>query len=108
MVLVSPDGGHCIYIYLASIYGRKYLDAPAPLPAGNTPHYGVIYGNKPSRKASFFLHRGVTVEYNVVIFCFDAFKYRDDPKLNLLVNFLKGISGPISRVHEIKDSGSHN
>jgi hypothetical protein len=41
-------------------------------------------------------------------FCFDAFEYRDDPKLNLLVNLPKGISGPISRVQEIKDGGSHN
>jgi hypothetical protein len=39
-------------------------------------------------------------------FCFDAFEYRDDPKLNPLVNFPKGISGPISRVQQIKDGGS--
>jgi hypothetical protein len=30
-------------------------------------------------------------------FCFDAFEYRDDPKLNSLVNFPEGISGTISR-----------
>jgi hypothetical protein len=41
-------------------------------------------------------------------FCFDAFEYRDDLKLNALVNFLKGISGTTSRVQELKDGGSHN
>jgi hypothetical protein len=41
-------------------------------------------------------------------FCFDAFEYRDDPKLNPLVNFPKGISGTISLFQEIKDGGSHN